>query len=184
MNNDYYKKYKKDSDSQDTLKNQQFFPGRFPGPPDGQSPTRPGGQPPTPPGRQLPSRPGGAPPTPPMGAPGMQGQPRTAPPSFTPQLPRMDGQPSGFAPQFGGPDTRGGQGVGFDGRGYGIFFRQPRNFRRCLNQFTFVWLINGNNFWFYPINIRRPFMEGFRWRRNRWEYVRININRILFFQCF
>ncbi|HKL80826.1 MAG TPA: hypothetical protein VJ888_10380 [Mobilitalea sp.] len=167
MNNDYYKKYRKDSDSQDTLKNQQFFPGGFPTPPGGQPPNRPGG-----PGGQPPNRPGG---------PG--GQPRTAPPNFTPQLPRMDDQPSGFAPQFGGPDTRDGQDRG-RGRDFGGFFRQPRNFRACMNQFTFIWLFNGNNFWFFPINRRGQFIEGFRWRRNRWEYERININRILFFQCF
>jgi hypothetical protein len=61
--------------------------------------------------------------------------------------------------------------------------RRPRNFRGCMNRFTFIWLTNGNNFWFYPVSIGRNTIEGFRWQRNRWEYDRININRILFHVC-
>jgi hypothetical protein len=56
--------------------------------------------------------------------------------------------------------------------------------RGCLNRFTFIWLVNGNSFWFYPTFVDRQFVTGFRWRRNRWEFDRINLRRILFHRCF
>lgn len=101
-------------------------------------------------------------------------QPSTPPPDFTPQLPREGQQLLSGPSDFRGP---------FGGRI--IDFRErPRNLSRCLNRFTYIWLFNGSNFWFYPIFIGRNAVEGFRWRRNRWEYERININRILFNLCF
>jgi hypothetical protein len=121
-------------------------------------------------------------PGPPSGPPGQRqpglgsppSQPPSAPPSFTPQLPREEGQQLLSEP------------TGFSGSGGRIidFRRQPRNFRSCLNRFTYIWLLNGNNFWFYPVFIGRNVIEGFRWRRNRWEYERISFNRILFHLCF
>ncbi len=161
LRNEYYNRYNKDTDKEATVKEQQVFPG---------PPFQPGGPP------QM-GRPGAGRQPQPFTPPGMGGQgPSSPPPNFTPQLPGMEGQPLGGpgpAVQFGG--ERGGRPG---------FFRPPMDFRRCLNRFTFVWLFNGNSFWFYPVNIRRNSVEGFRWRRNRWEFERINVNRILFFRCF
>jgi len=132
-----------------------FRPGQFP-------PGRPGrpGQAPTPPGQ---TPPGQIPP-------GLQ-QPRSAPPDFIPPGPFMERgvgqQPAQFRERFRG-DMR----------------TRSRDFYGCLNRFTYLWLVNGNNFWFFPIFIDRQFVIGFRWRRNRWEFDRINLNRILFFSCF
>lgn len=154
---DFYDK--KSEGKYESIKGQQFFPGGFPPPPGFPGPGGPGGRPVTPPGAQRPS-----------------GPPPSAPPSFTPQLPRGEEQqllsePGGFgAPLFGGRIID--------------FRRRPRDFRRCLNRFTYIWLINGNNFWFYPVFIGRNSIEGFRWRRRGWEYDRININRILFHICY
>lgn len=150
---------------QQPMKYQQFTPGPPFGPP-GPGPGRPLGPPGPGPGRPP------GPPGPGPGRPG--GQPPSAPPTFTPQLPREEegqllSEPSGF------------RGVG--GRIID-FRRRPRDFRGCMNRFTYIWLINGNNFWFYPVFIGRNAIEGFRWRRNRWEYERIFMNRILFHQCF
>lgn len=102
------------------------------------------------------------------------GQPPSAPPNFTPQLPREEGQQL-LSEQRG---ISGPGGLIFD------FRRRQRDFRGCMNRFTYIWLFNGNNFWFYPVFIGRNAVEGFRWRRNRWEYERILINRILFHICF
>lgn len=145
---------------------------RPPGPPGSSVP--PGQRPPGPPG---PSGPPGQRPPGSSGPPG-QGRPGAGPPSppptFTPQLPREEQQylsePQGFRGPFGGRiiDLR----------------RRPRDFRGCLNRFTYIWLINGSNFWFYPTFVGRNTIEGFRWRRNRWDYDRININRVLFHLCF
>lgn len=132
---------------------QRSFPGRFPSQTPGME-----GQPVMPPPGFMPQ------------GPGMEGQPRTAPPNFIPEGPGMDRRsmeaPLGFGVQF-----RPGMQV------------RPREIRRCINRFTYIWLVNGNNFWFYPTFLDRQFVYGFRWRRNRWEYDRINLNRIIFFRC-
>jgi hypothetical protein len=59
-----------------------------------------------------------------------------------------------------------------------------RGIRGCLNRFTFIWLDNGNSFWFFPIFVGRQAIFGFRWRGFGWVYQRINLNRIRSFQCF
>lgn len=170
------------------IKYQQFVPpgqrqpSRPPAPPGfGPGPDRPSGpepgpgRPPGPPGfGPGPDRPPGPPgfgPGPGAGRP--PGQPPTAPPNFTPQLPREESQ------QLSGPSEFGG----VFGRRSNLG-RTPRSFRGCMNRFTYIWLINGNNFWFYPVSASRNTIEGFRWRRNRWEYDRILVNRILFHLCF
>ncbi len=110
----------------------------------------------------------------PTGSPGQpsgaqRGRPPTAaPPSFTPQMP-------GGQQLRGGPMPSGGR---YNSR------RPDTGIRRCLNRFTFVWLIGGGSFWFYPTYVSRNVVEGFRWRRNRWEYDRINLSRIIFHSCF
>ena len=158
---------------------EQVFPGFPPGTGPGQRPgtgtgQRPPGFPQTGPGQMPPGFPGQQPgfPGPGQARPGVQ--PPSAPPNFTPQLPRDEQQllsgPSDFRGPFGGRIID--------------FRRRPRDLRGCLNRFTYIWLLNGSNFWFYPVFIGRNTIEGFRWRRNRWDYDRININRILFHLCF
>lgn len=117
--------------------------------------------------------PGGAPGGFPGGAPGGfpgggfpgggdQLRPPTAPPpSFTPQI-FTTTQQQEFS-------RRGGIG--------GI--------RRCMFRNTFVWMRNGNSFWFFPMLIVGNTIVGFRWRGRRgWVFDSINRNRILFFQCY
>ena len=58
-----------------------------------------------------------------------------------------------------------------------------REIRRCLNRFTFIWLRNGESFWFFPVFVSRDFVLGFRWGRRGWDFTQINLRRILFFQC-
>ncbi len=136
---------------------------------------------PFPPGRSPMNEPPRAnPPEPFYGTPGMGQAPRTAPPNFTPQGPEMGRPPSGN--QRGqGPEQFGGGHGGGDRFNPGV---NPRELRRCLNRFTFIWLINGNSFWFFPTFIGRDVVQGFRWRRNRWEFDSIRLRRILFFRCF
>jgi hypothetical protein len=114
----------------------------------------------------------------PPGAPGMGQMPRTAPPNFTPEGPGMErgqlGIPGQGPEQFGAPRRGGG----------GLPPNRPRELQRCVNRFTYIWLINGSNFWFFPTFVGRQFVQGFRWRRNRWEFESINLRRIFFFRCF
>ncbi len=60
----------------------------------------------------------------------------------------------------------------------------PRGIRGCLYRNTFIWLNNGNSFWFFPTFVGRQAVAGFRWRGFGWTFERINLNRIRSFQCF
>jgi hypothetical protein len=152
-----------DNKSQEKVQRQQFYPGGAPFPP--RRPDRD-------------DRPRFQQPNFPSQAPGMGEAPRSAPPNFIPEAPGMGrGQMEGPGQfQYGAPFRD--RDRDRDGGG------RPRNLRGCLNRFTFIWLVNGNSFWFYPTYVDRQFVQGFRWRRNRWEFDRINVRRILFFRCF
>jgi len=141
--------------------------------------TRPGpgmGMPPNmappnfpPPGQGMGMPPNMGPPNlPPPGA-GMDGMPRTAPPNFVPEAPRMERSPMGGVYYVNPSQQRGGS---------------NRPIRRCVNSFTYIWLRNGSNFWFYITRVDDIFIQGFRWRGNRWEFDRISRNRIIFYRCF
>lgn len=157
LNNDNRDRDRNDNRREDRDRRRQQMDG-FPG-----FPQRPGMEEPrgfgTPPGLQP-------------GFPGMEGQPRTAPPNFIPEAPDMGRR------QMGSP--------GQDQFGLQRFPQpvRPRELRRCQNRFTYIWLVNGNAFWFFPTFVGSQFVQGFRWRRNRWEFDRINLRRILFFRCF
>jgi len=148
----------------------QNFPGGPPqGFPGGPPPSFPGGPPPSFPGGPSQGFPGGPPPSFPPGPP-PNFQP-TPPPSFpggAPVQPPMQERQRSRTPSFVP------QPPPFDFRGI----------RRCLYRYTFVWLINGNSFWFFPLYVVGQSIIGFRWRGNRWEYFTLNTRRILFFQCF
>lgn len=104
-------------------------------------------------------------------SPNRSGPPLTSPPNFIPEAPRAGEQPFSGTPGYSTQFRGGGQ-------------NQSRNFWGCVNRFTYIWLVNGDNFWFYPVFIGWQQMEGFRWRNGRWVYDRINLRRILFFRCF
>lgn len=88
------------------------------------------------------------------GGPGGGGAPTTAPPPYTPQE-----QVTAFAVDPGG-------------------------IRRCMYRFTYIWLNNGNSFWFYPVFVGRNSVAGWRWSRRRgWVYYGIDLRQIRSFQC-
>ena len=63
------------------------------------------------------------------------------------------------------------------------FAIDPGAIRGCLFRYTYVWL-RRDSFWFYPTFIGRESVAGWRWRRNRWVYFGIDLDRIQSFQCF
>lgn len=108
-------------------------------------------------GQGFPGHHGNQPPgqTPPFGGGGQSaGPPNSPPPSFTPAEQQI--QP---------------------------FAVDPGAIRGCLFRFTYVWL-NRDQFWFFPTFVGRNSVAGFRWRRNRWVYFGIDLNRIQSFQCY
>lgn len=121
---------------------------------------------------------------PPSEGPGRNVQPpRSGPPRFMPTMPDGANEEPFSQTPFGSDQFDRGRG-GRPGRPGQSGRPGNTNIRRCLNNFTFIWLVNGNSFWFYPVFVGRQQVEGFRWRQGRWEYDRINLRRILFFRCF
>ena len=60
----------------------------------------------------------------------------------------------------------------------------PGSIRNCIGRFTYIWLSNGQEFWFFPIQVWRSSVAGFRWdRRFGWSYTGISLNRIDMFTC-
>ncbi|MBU5466815.1 hypothetical protein KQI49_08210 [Virgibacillus sp. MSJ-26] len=123
---------------------------------------------------------------------GLFGFPTTSPPFYGPppmhpQYPYYPGggsypnQPT--APQTGGPPTTPPPNFEPTQPSFQTFAIDPGAIRGCLYKFTYVWL-NRESFWFYPVYIGRQSVAGYRWRRNRWVYFGIDLDRIQSFQCF
>lgn len=86
--------------------------------------------------------------------------PRNPPPMQTPRRPV---QP------FGGPAVRA---------------VNPASIRNCRGRFTYIWLRNGQEFWFFPVQIWGNSIAGFRWdRRFGWSYMGISLFQIALFTC-
>lgn len=61
----------------------------------------------------------------------------------------------------------------------------PGAIRNCLGQFTYIWLGNGQEFWFYPTQVWRNSVGGFIWYGwFGWLYTGISLDLIDFFTCF
>ena len=56
----------------------------------------------------------------------------------------------------------------------------------CLFNFTYLWLINGEQFWAYLVFVGRNSVAGWRYhsRRRRWSYFGMHLREIRSFQCF
>lgn len=98
---------------------------------------------------------------PPLGPPGSsllpQGSqaPTSAPPSFTPPRPLTS-----------------------------IYAVDPGGIAGCLFRFTFIWLENGQRFWFYPVFVGPTSIAGFRWTGRNWFYFGIDLRRVEAFSCY
>ncbi|MFB9761338.1 collagen-like protein [Ectobacillus funiculus] len=64
------------------------------------------------------------------------------------------------------------------------FAVDPGAIRLCLFRNTFIWLNNGEGFWFYPIFVGPRSVAGFRWNGRFWMMFGIDTRRILSFTCF
>jgi hypothetical protein len=95
-------------------------------------------------------------PPPPPGLP-QQGQhaPTSPPPQFTPQHPTTS-----------------------------LYAVDPGAIAGCRYRNTYVWLNNGEHFWFYPTYVGRTSVSGFRWTGRYWIYYGVDLRRISTFTCF
>ena len=64
------------------------------------------------------------------------------------------------------------------------FAVDPRAISRCLFRNTFIWLNNGDRFWFYPTFVGRNSVAGFRWTGWFWSISGVSLNEISSFSCF
>ncbi|MFD1176365.1 transporter [Paenibacillus puldeungensis] len=89
-----------------------------------------------------------------QGAQGLQG-PTSPPPQFTPQQPQAT-----------------------------TFAVDPGAIAGCRLRFTYVWLRNGDSFWFYPTFVGRTSVAGYRWNGFFWMYAGLDLRQITSFTCF
>ncbi|WP_253944665.1 collagen-like protein [Paenibacillus sp. NEAU-GSW1] len=90
----------------------------------------------------------------PGGQPGTMG-PSSPPPSFIPQQPAVT-----------------------------PFAVDPGAIAGCLFRNTYVWLRNGNQFWFFPVFVGRTSVSGFQWNGRFWMYTGLSLQSIQSFTCF
>ncbi|MGZ9585691.1 collagen-like protein [Paenibacillus marinisediminis] len=112
--------------------------------------------PPSPPGFPgFPGFPGQPGPPGPSGQPGLMGPPSTPPPGFTPQQPAVS-----------------------------PFAVDPGAIAGCLFRMTYVWLVNRDQFWFFPVFVGPTSVAGFRWNGRFWLYTGLGLRSIQSFTCF
>lgn len=63
------------------------------------------------------------------------------------------------------------------------FAVDPGSIRGCLFRYTYVWLRNNQQFWFYPTFVGRRSVSGYRWNGFRWLYFGISLRQIRSFTC-
>ncbi|WP_123042474.1 transporter [Cohnella candidum] len=44
----------------------------------------------------------------------------------------------------------------------------------CLQNYTYVWLVNGESFWFYPTRVEYGEVAGYRWNGAFWYFYGID----------
>ena len=54
---------------------------------------------------------------------------------------------------------------------------------RCLYSFTYLWLNNRQQFWFFPTFVGRRSMAGYRWMHNNWVYMGFDLRMVDSFFC-
>lgn len=66
------------------------------------------------------------------------------------------------------------------------FAIDPGAISRCLFRFTYIWLRNRQEFWFFPVFLGRTSIAGWRYdeRRRRWSFFGVDLREIRSFQCF
>lgn len=118
-----------------------------------------------------------------------------------PGFPGQPGQPGGFPGQPGGFPGQPGGFPGTGGTTQGQPTSPPPSFTPTLSQATpfavdpgaiagcrfrntYVWLNNGESFWFFPTFVGRTSVAGFRWVGFKWVFFGIDTRRIRSFTCF
>lgn len=59
----------------------------------------------------------------------------------------------------------------------------PMAIRGCLYKYTYIWLANRQQFWFYPTYVGRDSVAGYRWNGYKWTYSGLDLKLIESFAC-
>ena len=61
--------------------------------------------------------------------------------------------------------------------------QHPRGLQNCIYRFTYMWLRNGDNFWFFLTTVGEERAYGFRFFGGRWNQYSIALRDIVSFHC-
>ena len=106
----------------------------------------------------------------PMGPP--PGPPGTGGPSSQGS---QSGPPSSPPPSFVPAQTQQQQ--------VGTFAVDPGSIRGCLFRYTYIWLNNRQQFWYYPTFVGRTSISGWRWTGFNWVFFGVSLRQIQSFTC-
>jgi len=95
------------------------------------------------------------------------GMPKSPPPNYVPN--KNDGGVQSFSQDQYSPGTKA---------------VSPNSIRFCLYKYTYIWEVNGRNYWAFLINVDRVSVSGFRWLGRRWVYFGVDLRRIDSFVCY
>ncbi|MDG5787063.1 hypothetical protein QA612_06125 [Evansella sp. AB-P1] len=109
---------------------------------------------------------------------GMPGQPPWGAPTAPPF------GPPGQGPIGGPPTAPPPASIPTPSSNVGVMAVDPGAIRRCMYRYTYVWLINRQQFWFYPVYVGRRSIAGYRWNGFSWVYFGIDLRQISSFQCY
>lgn len=59
----------------------------------------------------------------------------------------------------------------------------PGAISHCLYTFTYLWLNNRQQFWFFPTFVGRKSVAGYRWSNNRWVFMGFDLRMVDSFFC-
>ncbi|WP_428912373.1 hypothetical protein [Niallia sp. Krafla_26] len=65
----------------------------------------------------------------------------------------------------------------------GTFAVDPGSIRGCLFRYTYIWLRNREQFWFYPTFVGRTSVSGWRWTGYRWVFFGTSLRQVQSFTC-
>ena len=65
----------------------------------------------------------------------------------------------------------------------GTFAVDPGSIRGCLFRYTYVWLNNRQQFWYYPTFVGRTSISGWRWTGFNWVFFGVDLRQIQSFTC-
>lgn len=61
--------------------------------------------------------------------------------------------------------------------------QKPRGLQNCIFRFTYMWLTNGDNFWFFLTFLGRERACGYRFFGGRWKQYSIALRDITSCHC-